>query len=189
MSWNSGKADGRKNIRIRKKGLLPWVKRGKIAKGSAAQGPNAPAAPLLFYYSGTSRDMQTFFQKKSRPFSRIPAERSLLSINICFFRFSNFRKFSSFFQKRLDNPHSLRYNFVATTKRNGVTVARQTLTLFVGVRIPIPLPKTASVKSACRFFSSSLFTIHETKHGVSIKIFRMIDSGNANGAYRISNTR
>ena len=45
-------------------------------------------------------------------------------------------------KKVLDKRKHTRYNIeVNATQRNGVTVALQTLTLSVGVRIPIPLPK------------------------------------------------
>ena len=43
--------------------------------------------------------------------------------------------------------------FVGQTLRNSVTVARQTLTLFVGVRIPIPQPKNTTHLWVCCVFS------------------------------------
>ena len=43
---------------------------------------------------------------------------------------------------------------------NCVTVARQTLTLFVGVRIPIPQPKNDNLRQKVVVFTFSLFTLH-----------------------------
>ena len=53
----------------------------------------------------------------------------------------------NFFIKTLDKLKKSGIIFnVVNTQRNGVTVARQTLTLFVGVRIPIPQPIKKSTK-------------------------------------------
>ena len=51
-----------------------------------------------------------------------------------------------------------------STKGNCVTAAQQTLTLYVGVRIPIPLPKNSTS------FDLSNFFIHCESNGISSRV-------------------
>ena len=65
------------------------------------------------------------------------------------------RIFLSFFQKPLDKSKKTCYNNTrAKPMGNCVKVARQTLTLFVGVRIPIPQPKNPRSSERGFFYPS-----------------------------------
>ena len=77
----------------------------------------------------------------------------------CLYDFLMERKKIKTNDKKVLTNFLVRYIIHIVPLGNGVTVARQTLTLFVGVRIPIPQPKTfpSFVREG---FIFSRFTLH-----------------------------